>query len=471
MILLRFLLKYGALLFIGFSMFSCIDSAYNLSNLSKEIELFRNSLSMPVGTATIYLDSVIGGMHLDTTVFKVKNGKYVFGYSDSLKLGAISNTFNQFKLTEVPDVNIRVNLYDASGATTVPFDLPASEAKDYTDDLYISLPASFGSSDMVDIDSVLLKNTTMRISSTCVGLAGGNGKTLGDNMSITFTALGKAAEYYVNGVRQDSWTVRAGEIKEVEIRKINLTEIDETNKITIRRTIHVQVANAGDIKVTQKIMTYMDLKMEFTNGIDFDLIWGQVNYGVAGNITPIHFEGLSKIINENDVLSIYNPAITLNTEGNLGVPLKLKLGISTSNSRTGNRASLKDTTFYMEPSVSKDINKTNSFTLDRASGTSELFKINPDSIRLNYHVHTDTNTFNHFLAKNTNLNVTYKMEIPLEFGSDLRISIDTSFENPFDKDLDKLEDQKNLSVALTLNVKNRIPLTMRIELEALDVDG
>ena len=54
----------------------------------------------------------------------------------------------------------------------------------------------------------------------------------------------------------------------------------------------------------------MLLKMNFTDGIDYDMVWGKVNYGLPqpGKL-DINFDGLHKIIKDNDVLSIYNPTI------------------------------------------------------------------------------------------------------------------------------------------------------------------
>ena len=107
----------------------------------------------------------------------------------------------------------------------------------------------------------------------------------------------------------------------------------------------------------------------------------------------------------------------------------------------------------MKPAVNKDIPISNSFSLNNTNGTSGLFNINPDQIHLEYNAHSDTTTSRHFIAKNSQLSMSYKMEIPLQFGGDLRISIDTTLENPFADKLDALEDQENLGVALLLNVQ------------------
>ena len=55
----RFLLIYFLVVLAGVFCFSCIDQSYDLEKLSGKIELFGNSISVPIGTTTIYLDSVV----------------------------------------------------------------------------------------------------------------------------------------------------------------------------------------------------------------------------------------------------------------------------------------------------------------------------------------------------------------------------------------------------------------------------
>ena len=459
------------------STLSCIDNSYDLSNLSKKAELFKNSLSAPVGTATIYLDSIIGGMDVDTSILTVKNGMYVFEYSGNFDLGNFSNKFNTFKLStvETPPPT-HVYLYDARNVpeSQLPFDLPTAESQNFTGAISINLPANFGKTELIDIDSILLKNTFIKLSAAHFGLDGGNGKSLGDNISITFTAEGNAADYYRKNKttkiweKTNTWPFSLGETDTIMIGKIRLTNAN--NKLDLNSNIWVQIAEAGDVKVTDNIKTHIDFNLDFIDGIDYDRIWGKVDYGLPGNLS-INFDGLGKIIGDNDVLSIYNPKINIKTESNVGIPVDLDLNVSTLNSNTGKTAPAVNKTFRMIPTNDPNVMKSNSFTIDRTDGTDGLFKINPDLIRLNYNAQTDTSTSNHFLTKNTQLNVSYKMEVPLQFGGDLRIGIDTTLENPFAGKLDQLEEQDNLSVILLLNVQNRIPLTMQIELEALDMNG
>jgi len=91
---IRFLIKNSALALLCFSSFSCVNEAYDLTNLSNKSQLFKNSLSAPVGTLTIHMDSIIGGMNVDPSVLTVKDGIYVFGYSGNFNLTKMTDKFN-----------------------------------------------------------------------------------------------------------------------------------------------------------------------------------------------------------------------------------------------------------------------------------------------------------------------------------------------------------------------------------------
>jgi hypothetical protein len=190
-----------------------------------------------------------------------------------------------------------------------------------------------------------------------------------------------------------------------------------------------------------------------------------------GTLDPISFDALGSILGENDVLSFYNPSINLSTTGNLGIPVNFTMNMGTSNSKTGQSRSLTNTTFSLNPATSPSVPITNTKTFDKDNGTAELFKINPDQITMGYSFETDKNSLkNHFIAKNSQMTMNYNMEIPLQFGGDLHLGMGTTMESPIG-DLSIMADQENLSIGLTLNVKNRIPLALKLKLTALDEDS
>lgn len=68
------------------------------------------------------------------------------------------------------------------------------------------------------------------------------------------------------------------------------------------------------------------------------------------------------------------------------------------------------------------------------------------------------------------MSMDYSMQIPLQFGSDLNFGMGSTMELSLDS-IEFLEDQEDLTVALNLEIKNRIPLNLKLQLTALDADS
>ncbi|MDP4278586.1 MAG: hypothetical protein Q8914_13255 [Bacteroidota bacterium] len=454
----RFFLKICAVTLTGALAYSCIDDAYDLSNLSKKFELFGNSLAFPVGYTTIHMDSVINGLNIDASTLSVEDGKYVFNYSGSMDMSGLTNAISDFKLATISPVTTPVNLFDASshGGT---YTMPAGFYEEYTGSTTINLP-SFTTS-LISVDSIALKNAIMQIT---LGSTGLGGTKLASSISITFTALDNNAEYIVNGVPKTTWTIHMGETCNVGINKLRLS--GSSPSLGLSETVVMNVAGNGDVTATGK--TKMNITMNVLDGMDFNTVYGKVSYSKTGTLDPISFTGLNEKLGNDDVLSFYNPSIQLMTEGNLGVPINFNLEMGTSNSKTGQSRSLSNADFTLHAAASPVSSVKDTFLIDKTYGTDQLFKINPDQINLGYHFQTLTNTsYDHFIAKDSRISMKYAMKIPLQFGGDLNIGMSKdSIDNPID--LSKLDNQDNLKVALTLNVENRIPLSLKLELTAYD---
>jgi len=452
----------GLVVMSGMLSFSCIDKTFDMESLSTKMELFSESMDFPIGKTTIYLDSVISGLDADTTVLRVENGVYVFRYAGSMDMSGLTNELSGFSLDPMTGVSGKVNMFDATGLPT-PYDIPPMVYSN-NGSATINLPTF--STNLITVDSVVLKNTYMQIS---LGNTGLGGTKLSESIQATFTAQGNGAVYYVDGNPATTWTVRMGETKQVEIRKLRLT--GGTDSLTLNEAVTMSILTAGDVTAVQSGQTTMDYTITMSP-VDFDVVYGKVNYELNNTpLDPINFDALGDLLGDNDVLSFYNPTIKVTTTGNLGVPVDINLNMSTTNSTTGNTASLTNTILKMQPASAPGETKVNNFVIDNRNGTDDLFKINPDRINMGYSVKTDLNTiYNHFITKNSTLSMDYAMEIPLQFGSDLNLNISQTMDSPVG-DLGILDDQDDLVLGLSLNVSNRIPLGLRVQLTALNEDS
>lgn len=449
---------------MGMLSYSCMDKTYDLEKLSTKMELFGQSMAIPIGKTTIYLDTIINGLDVDSSILQVENGVYVFHYSGSMDMSGLTNELSGFNLDPLSGVSGSVDMYDARSVppAAIPFPIPPM-LYTYNGSATINLPDF--STDLIAVDSVVLKNTTMHISFSNSGLGGSK---LSESISVTFTAQGDGAVYYVDGAPATTWTIGMNETKTVEIRKLRLAG---NSNLTLLQTVNMNIEQAGDVTAEAPIQTTLNHNITMSP-IDFDVVYGKVNYQLANTaLDPISFDALGDLLGSNDVLSFYNPTIKINTSGNLGVPVDITLNMSSSNSLTGASSSLTNTTLHMEPASTPGETKVNQFVIDRNNGTSDLFKINPDNIDLSYSVQTVTNTpYNHFIAKNSQLYMDYTMEIPLQFDSDLQLNIGQTMDSPVG-DLSIQDDQDDLVLGLTLKVENHIPLALQLSLTALDENG
>lgn len=443
--------------------FSCIDNTYDLSTISTKMELFGNSLALPIGYTTVYLDSIIGGLGVDASTLSVDDGVYIFHYSGSMDMGGLTASLSNFNLKSVAQSDGYIDLYDATGIS-LPYDLPAMN---YTYNKVLSVDMPDFSTDLISIDSLELTNTTMHISfdQSEMGFTGAN---LGDIIKIKFTPVGNGADYYINNEKVTSWDVNFGESSDVEIRMIRPSS--GGSGLNINETVTVSIANMGDVQVN-RAKNRLKCSMTLDN-VDFNEVYGKVTYSKpAANLDPISFDALGSILEDNDVLSFYNPKITLSTSGNIGVPVDFTMSMGTSNSKTSESRSITDTTFRMVPAANAQETKVNTFVIDRTNGTSDLFKINPDQITMGYSFATDpTTATNHFIAKSSQLTMNYAMEIPLQFGNDLQLNMGSIMESPMG-DLSILDDQGDLALGLAITATNSIPLNLKLKLTALDKDS
>jgi len=458
----RAFLKVLAAVFLGACMASCINNDYDISKLSKKIEVFGNSLSVPIGTTTIYMDSIFNGSGIDTSMLSVKNGMYLFSYTGGFDLSGLTSTLDNFRLNSVEGVTNSITFLNATGKP-IPYSFPTGNFT-YTGSMVINLP-SF-STELIDVDSMLLWNSVMKLSFETRNLAWDSRTT---SASVTFTAVGKGAEYYIDGESKTSWTINLGETKDIEIRKLRVGQ--KNNSLTLSRVANISIRELGGLKANQAVQTYLDISATFPSVLNFSQVWGKVDYSMQGSIDPINFGAFGKLLEENNVLGLYNPTIQITTSGNLGIPFNVDLDISSYNSRTGQVRYLNNTNFVMEASESPELTKVNTFLMDKDYGTSELFKNNPDRILMSYSIQSDINSSeNHFIGEENKIDMTWRMDVPLQFSNDLNISLGKTIDNPIGS-LEKLGDQEDLSVALILNVKNRIPLNLKIKLVALDADS
>lgn len=459
---LRLLLTSSSLALMCMFNYSCVDETYDTTKINTTAEILENGMDLPIGTLEVSMDTIFKDM--DKSILKVKNGVYTFCVGGSMDLAAVNSALSGFTPASIPNpAPTVVNMLDGSSLPSVPSNVPAGTTN-YSGSTSVTLP-NFKTDMMNPVDSIVLSNTTFTMRATTNNLGGAG---LNNAITITCTPSGNAAEYYdvTTKARITSWTMQVNQDKQIGIRVLKPAS-GSNLQITCAAVLNVTAQNP--VTITAKAMTSISVSVAFS-AVDFQTVYGKVNYSKT-DLKTEDFDAFGSMAANGNVLSFYNPTLKMYTNSNLGVPIKLNLTMSTSNTSTDTTASLAGTNFTMLPAANAASSKTNVFTIDEPTNhLASLFKINPDKITMGYTIQADPLTSNHFINKNTFLTITDTMEIPLKFGNDFKINMGDTIKNPFLDVLDQLATQENLAFGFLLKVTNRIPLSMKLKMTGLDAN-
>ncbi|HET9571764.1 MAG TPA: hypothetical protein VFP20_10195 [Bacteroidales bacterium] len=460
---LRLFIKSSSIALLGMLTFSCVDDAYDLTKV-KDATILKNGVDLPMGYLEVSMDSIL--KDVNPTLLKVKDGIYTFSIGNTIDMSAVNTALSGFTPSAIsnPAPTI-VNMLDGTNLSSVPSDVPVGTTS-YSGSTSVSLP-NFNTSLMNPVDSILLSNTTFTMLATTSSL-GGSG--LNNAITITCTPVGSAAEYYdvTSHAKINSWTLQANTPKQIGIRVLKPAS---SSNLQLNCNAVLNVTTAGSVTITAKTMTKISISVAFS-AVDFQTVYGKVNYSKLNNTTSFDFGGFGDLVGSNSVISFYDPTIKIYSNSNLGVPIKLNVGMSSENTVTHSTAALSNVNLTMVPAANPTATRANVMTIDQPNnGLANLFKINPNKISMNYDILSDPATSNHFINKNTFLTLSDSVEVPLRFANDLVLSTSSELDNPF-ADLTKgLPVQDNMKMGFLLDVTNRIPLAIKVKMNALNSMG
>jgi hypothetical protein len=187
----------------------------------------------------------------------------------------------------------------------------------------------------------------------------------------------------------------------------------------------------------------------------------------------IQFDDLPGFLrNDGTSLDVKNPAITL--ELNNPLPVTFTAGLKlTNNKDEGNPVNI-------ELDLEKGLNKfyiadvatemPDGYTHSQADIVSLVRKL-PDSLKMEVSVKTDTTQFQTIYLEDFKdggeLSAKYDINVPLGFGANFQIAIDTVFE--FDEDIsDYTKNASSLEIMVTLT--NGLPLGLDLQITPVDIN-
>jgi hypothetical protein len=445
-----------------FGFISCTNEEYDFSKISGKVELYENSVSIPIGFTTITLDSLIRQNIPGTANLEVKDGFYIFTYSGDLNLPGLENKFDSYQIGTIKQKKQTIPLFDLSGKPA-PYNVPQGS---YNFDGEVSIDIPSLDTSFIDVDSLTLKNTFIRMFFNTRNLVWNNNNS---SAVIEVTPIGNNAEYYINDQRVNTWTINKGETKLIEIRKI--TDNEAGNTLSFKRTIKINIINEGDLSAVSTVPTYLDLSLDFPEGINSKIAWGKVNYYIDGNLDPLNLEFIKKMNEYQSKFAIYNPKVKIKTSSNIGVPFDFILDVKSENSATGTKLMLQNTIYKLTPPLIPGTVKENEFLITRENGTSDLFNNRPDKFIINYKFQKVNNSsIPDYITDENKFHLDWLIEIPLQFANGTYLNLFKYIDNPLYGD-DEFDNQEDMSASLNIDVDNRLPIKISINIYALDKDS
>ena len=470
---------------------SCIDNSYDLNkDIDMTISAGGEHLAIPVGyTEKITLDKIIEIEEGDD--LQLVDGEYHL-----LKKGNIDNATTEMGEVTVTGTTTIIEATEIAKVTAASADMEFIKDIDQVGTIEVSAH---------DIDAAIKEIGTLKAASP-TELTINLGITAGENMDfdkitfpdlkITFPSILDFEPYIGlsnNILDLNDLTINKGEEKKISLqvkgykfgnetpdgKKIigNTLNINEEVKVEGKAAVYVKMNSSGTITFTPTIEL---------QEMDIQSVTGVIQPIIEPTGSTVNLENLPDFLEDDATeLDITNPIFTFIAKNPLEAPIVLNgtmQGEKNGSIIEGStvilgRNGIDQQDIILEkgdniialsrlgtggPEGSKNI---------KVSNINDLIKKIPDVVKVDLNPLVEYATYYTVdLTTSYAMESNYDIDIPLNFGSNLKIVYDETIDN-FDLDLEDVDIKKAI---LSINAVNTIPLAMEIKNEnvsALDANG
>lgn len=479
---------------------SCIDSSYDLNkDIDMTISAGGEHLAIPVGyTEKITLDKIIELDEGDD--LQIVDGEYHLLKKDnidetntSVKLVTVEESLNPiepikvFNNQEYNDVKYEVpfeniGTEDVIEAQAHGIDKAVIEIGSLTADTPTKLTLSFKieTTNTIMYDNVTIGNMTITFPDF-IKFEGGQSGLNGQTLTITDEIIYKNNPTFTKSlsIAKYSFGEKYGDGNKIKEENGDRILKIEEEKITIKTNGTVYGAQgSGSLSITPTV-TLSEMAVSE--------VYGTIQPDIDVKPTEVELNNLPDFLQDDEIrLDITNPVFSFNANNPLNTDVEMdgvltgyKDGKVTKTVKIG--SSNGGASITLKPSGDKQ--QTISIVRDEktvveANATkvvvpnlNDIIETIPD--RINVELKPAVKTEQYYtvnLGQDYTLNSAYDIDIPLSFGSNLKIVYEETLDN-FDLDLEDVDIEK---AVLSINAVNTIPLAMEIKNEnvsALDANG
>ncbi|MDD2798930.1 MAG: DUF4621 domain-containing protein [Bacteroidales bacterium] len=477
-------IQWIVLLIAIFSIQSCVDDKYDLSKLPDHVILAGDSIILPMGsTDTAFMKSFIDDKHL--SYIENRNGVYVLVQKDSIELSLPSSE-------DLKVDNASVSSSQSAKVSYIPTGIQVILPKDEVFAEIVSsktLPVNTGST-ISRLDFVEFNNE-------------GNNAALNLNIDLRQTnASGPCDISFIMEIPSGLELIPdAG--NGVVVANQYILHITDLSLFPVNRTFKIKkLDQSGGNPIVFSYKSTITLKqgasITYTGndpGLDISMatsnmyvnyLKGKINFsgskpGITANISDLY----SLFKSNNDIVSLYNPALYIESVADFGVPLTISL----KSSAVKNNSIIKQDNTELNIVAPTVINesRTNKFALSnlKPSGIGSdvnwsildlkgYIKLKPDVLNADIDfastVGTGTIANPHFMSSTSKAKVNYRFELPLAFDSDFLLNFNDTVMDVFTDDKIKEYFFSTGSVVIAGTFTSTIPMNANLTAAVLSKD-
>jgi hypothetical protein len=438
---------------------SCVDEAYDLTNIDTDNLTIGDNVSGSLGTKSFSMEDF-----LDDS-------------SESLKTDEEGNYYVFFEEKKILQASappkVEDKQYASIGEDVNEWDNNAIGQQEIKYTVEDKAAVELGLSDNIrQLDSILLHKGTLQIDFTVGNLTARN-----DRVYIDLAVKLPKGYFLEDGTQRKDSTFIVQQLKNKKgslSMKLRRIIPGKNDSFTFSYTLRIPKDGKATSSSKPRFEATASLK-----GVEYEVIYGKFATTLDIEETVIDLDEFDSLFEDEEAtLSFANPHIELIDTQKIGIPILVDIDIA-ADDKSANITGLR-----IEPPVAyipgaEKINKfwigatdpnSEDFTFKENKAVADILGTVPESLTIRGKASSDSTTSGFYVNPQPDQEFTFAVKVPLEPAESFRITSSETLGGVFDEDLLDLL-FSNGQIELSGEINNELPLDMALKLDIVDADG